>query len=178
MRQTRLWSDVSATLGGMGGRASSSLLAPLLGPPALADRVTWTVIIPGAPPSMNHSYRPVMLRKRTATGTPYSRIGMAKLSVVAAYQTDAVLLTRSARPSSWQPAGEWIRVRYRFFLRRPIDCDNAMKALNDALALAIGVDDKRFLPCVTSKSVSSKEKHPRVEVEISDEPISPSPLAT
>jgi len=127
---------------------------------------------------MNHSYKPVMLRKRSAAGASYTRIGMAKLSAVAAYQTDVMLLARSAKPSNWRPAGDWIRVRYRFFLRRSIDCDNAMKALNDALALAIGVDDKRFLPCVTSKSVQSKEPNPRVEVEISDEPTSPSLPAT
>lgn len=92
------------------------------------------------------------------------------MSAVADYQTGVVLLTRSAMPARWRPAGEWIRLRYRFFLKRSIDCDNAMKAMNDAIAQAIGVDDRRFLPCVTSKGVNPKEKDPRVEVEISDEP--------
>lgn len=130
----------------------------------------WTVVIPGQPPSVNHSYKPVMLRKRTATGEAYTRMGIAKLSSVTDYQTAVVQLTRTAMPSRWRPAGDWVRVTYRFFLKRSIDFDNAMKALNDAIALAIGVNDRRFLPCVISASIDPKESNPRVEVGIADEP--------
>lgn len=94
---------------------------------------------------------------------------MAKQKDVVVYQNDVVRLTRISRPSGWVASGGWIRVRYRFFLKRKIDCDNAIKALNDALALAIDVDDSLFLPCVTSKSINGKEKFPRVEVEIEEE---------
>jgi Holliday junction resolvase RusA-like endonuclease len=127
---------------------------------AMADSLTF--IIPGAPPSVNHSYRPVKVRNKTG-GTS---LRMAKADSVLAYQTLVAHLVRLARPPRWQLPEGYIRVRYAFYLRRDIDCDNAMKALNDAIAGALGVNDKRFLPCVTSKTVSPKED-PRVEVELS-----------
>jgi Holliday junction resolvase RusA-like endonuclease len=48
------------------------------------------------------------------------------------------------------------------------DADNLLKALNDAIAKALNVDDKVFLPCVRSKAVDGREKDPRVIVEIDD----------
>ncbi len=101
---------------------------------------------------------------------------MAKRDDVLAYQVTAGHLVRLARPKAWNPPEGYIRVTYEFFLKRDIDCDNAMKALNDAIASALGVNDKRFLPCVRSKSVDPKEQNIRVEVEIEDPPSeSPSP---
>jgi len=135
--------------------------------------MTWTVTIPGQPPSVNHSYKPVMIKKRGTDGNIVRRIGIAKQTAVADYQTAVVGIARVAKPSRWQPSGTWIRLRYRFFLRRSIDCDNALKALNDAIAIAIGVNDERFLPCVMSKSVSTLEPNPRVEIEISSVPDDP-----
>lgn len=123
-------------------------------------------MIPGQPPSVNHSYKPVMIQRYTASGQRYSRIGMAKQTAVLDYQTGVVRITQTSKPAGWRPVGEYIRITYAFFLKRSIDCDNAMKALNDALAMAIGVDDKWFLPCVVSKSVDGKERNPRVEVTI------------
>lgn len=142
----------------------------------------WRVTIPGQPPSLNHTYKPVIFPRKDSTGRQIfdasgrtiTRIGMTKKKDVADYQTGVVRLTRVSRPSGWQPSGEQIRVTYQFFLKRRIDCDNAMKALNDALAMAIGVDDDLFMPCVLSKQVDGKEKNPRVVVEIDDLTDSPS----
>jgi Holliday junction resolvase RusA-like endonuclease len=120
--------------------------------------------VPGVPPSVNHSYRPIKVRNKDGSFS----LRMAKNDVVLSYQVATAYLVRQARPSGWEPPEGYIRVRYQFFLRRSIDCDNAMKALNDAIAGALGVNDARFLPCVMSKSVNSKEPNPRVEVEIAD----------
>lgn len=136
----------------------------------------WKATVHGQPPSQNHSYRPVKLHKKDQFGRPMytpdgravTRIGMAKETNVAEYQTGAAWEVRATRPSGWQHGGGWIRISYCFWLLRRVDCDNAMKALNDAVALAIGVDDFFFLPCVTSKSVNSKEPDPRVELVIED----------
>lgn len=139
------------------------MLSALLGAPALAEeRVSFSVIIPGAPPSVNHSYRPIKVRNK-AGGVS---LRLAKTGDVLAYQTLVGHLVRLAQPPLWQAPEGYMRVTYKFYLKHNIDCDNAMKALNDAIAAAIGVNDSRFLPCVISKSVSSKEKEPRVEVQI------------
>jgi len=90
--------------------------------------------------------------------------GRAKESAVVAYQTGAVMQVRTAKPSHWRHGGGWIRISYSFRLSRAVDCDNAMKALNDAVALAIGVDDKFFLPCVTWKTIDKHERSPGVDL--------------
>jgi Holliday junction resolvase RusA-like endonuclease len=126
---------------------------------------TFTVTIEGQPPSVNHSYRPIKKPMRDSFGQPiYSeegrqvvRIGLAKNQKVTDYQQLVVWRTQAAKPSGWRHAGGWIHISYQFYLTRKMDCDNAMKALNDAMAMALGVDDFWFLPCVISKSVNSKE---------------------
>lgn len=141
-------------------------------------------MIPGQPPSINHSYRPVKIPKKdrygrtmwTPDGKPMMRIGLAKESGVEAYQTGAALVVRASMPSRWRHGGGWIRITYSFYLVRKVDCDNAMKALNDAVAKAIGVDDNWFLPCVISKQVNSKEPNPRIELTIDDQSDSGLPL--
>lgn len=120
--------------------------------------MTWSVTIPGAPPSVNHSYHPVKTRG--------GNLRFAKHQSVVDYQTSAMLLVRSACPTGWSPPPGYFRIHYSFYLRRDIDCDNAMKALNDAIAAALAIDDKRFLPCVKWKSASAMEPNPRVVVEI------------
>ena len=119
--------------------------------------MTWTVVIPGTPPSVNHSYRPVTIK---------GSLRIAKSKEALAYQVLVSYLVKTSRPRGWSPPDGNFRILYDFYLKRSIDCDNAMKALNDAIASAIGVNDARFLPCVKSKSVSSKEANPRVEVVI------------
>jgi hypothetical protein len=141
----------------------------------------FSVTIEGQPPSMNHSYRPIKKPMRDSFGQPILsaegrqvvRIGLAKKSSVTDYQQLVVWRTRAAKPSGWQHGGSWLRLTYKFYLSRKMDCDNAMKALNDAMATALGVDDFWFLPCVISKTVDHKQP-PRVEVTIEDEPEPPS----
>ena len=91
---------------------------------------------------------------------------IAKNKAVLEYQVLAAHFVRLARPSSWVPPAGYFPIHYSFYLRRDIDCDNAMKALNDAIAGALGINDSRFLPCVRSKNVNSKEPNPRVEVTV------------
>lgn len=92
---------------------------------------------------------------------------MAKAPGVERYQNDVALIVRTARPSSFRPLGQ-IRLRYKFYLRTRIDADNALKALNDAIARALEINDDRFLPCVEEKHVWKMEPEPRVEVVIED----------
>jgi Holliday junction resolvase RusA-like endonuclease len=118
---------------------------------------SFTFVVYGQPPSTNHLY--VRVRGRWDK--------MAKAPGVEQYQNDVVLITRSARPSSFRPLGQ-IRLRYKFYLRTRIDADNALKALNDAIAKALDINDDRFLPCVEEKHVWKTEKDPRVEITIED----------
>jgi Holliday junction resolvase RusA-like endonuclease len=126
---------------------------------------TWRVSIPGVPPSVNHMYQASI--HKTATG---SYRGVRKAEGVEAYQDGATMFVRTSMPSSWRKDlakhEGYIRIKYWFYLQRDIDCDNALKALNDAIAKALGVDDKRFLPYVVDKWVSKKNL-PRVELEFS-----------
>jgi Holliday junction resolvase RusA-like endonuclease len=121
--------------------------------------VSWRFTVPGQPPSVNHSYKIVRLRRRD--GTSYQRFG--KISKVADYQEMVAYMARAAQPMGWVPEG-LIRVRYWMYVSRDIDCDNVLKAINDGLKWGLGVDDKRFLPCVVEKH--TKEKEPRVEIEV------------
>lgn len=116
--------------------------------------VTWSVTIPGQPPSWNHLY----IRRRGTSG-------LAKAAGVETFQTNVVYLVRSARPSGWRPEG-FVRVNYRLFLKRDIDADNILKALNDAIARALGTDDRYFLPCVQSKQID--RLNPRIEIDIAN----------
>ena len=115
----------------------------------------WSFIIPGQPPSVNHMY----VLARTKAGRPYQ----AKAPGVEAYQIVVSALCRQARPSLWVPNIQ-IPVRYAFHVKRDIDCDNAMKAINDAIAIALEVNDRAFLPCVSEKT--TKNKDPYVQIWI------------
>jgi Holliday junction resolvase RusA-like endonuclease len=116
-------------------------------------------VIPEAPPSVNHTYKLVRVN---------GKMRKAKEESVLRFQAMTAMFTRLAKPKDWKPAGHPIRITYEFYLRFDIDCDNAMKALNDAIAQSIGVNDRRFLPCVVSKHVDRTELNPRVVVEIGD----------
>jgi Holliday junction resolvase RusA-like endonuclease len=124
----------------------------------------FTFTVPGAPPSVNHMYEQV--RRLSATGQSF---GVKKGDAVAEYQTFAGMCVRLSKPKGWLDSwteGTYIRVTYAFTLKRHADCDNLMKALNDAIAGALGVDDKWFLPSVLCKHVDSKSE-PSVVVAIS-----------
>jgi Holliday junction resolvase RusA-like endonuclease len=112
----------------------------------------FTVLIPGQPPSVNHSYA------RNRQGKVY------KVPGVESYQTAAALLVRLAKPTGWV-ATRRIEIEYRMWLDSPRrDASNALKALEDAIAAALGVNDSTFLPCVTLKEWDKLS--PRVEVTI------------
>lgn len=120
----------------------------------------WRVTLPGPPPSVNHSYKIVKVPRRGGGGL-VSRL--AKADGIEAYQAGVTLIVRAARPSGWKPAAP-LRLRYWFYLKRKVDCDNAMKALNDAVARALGVDDDSFLPCVVAKELGHKDPYVVVEI--------------
>lgn len=115
--------------------------------------MTFRFTVEGQPPSVNHLYEP-------------SRYGgKHKAPGVEAYQELAAHKTRLAKPKGWVP-GDQIRVYYDFYLNREADCDNLQKALNDAIAQALGVNDKSFLPCSRSKVSGVRRAEARVEVEL------------
>jgi Holliday junction resolvase RusA-like endonuclease len=143
--------------------------------PVLRSEETMAVMsfgftVPGSPPSVNHMYQQV--ERRSPTGNYRS---VKKADAVADYQGLAAMVVRLARPKNWlnnYTEGEYIRVCYRFTLTRHADCDNLMKALNDSIAGALQVDDKWFLPCVTSKTVNAKAEA-QVEVTIGPDEAHP-----
>lgn len=122
--------------------------------------------LPGPPPTINHTYKIVTVPKKGGEGV-VRRLG--KVEGVEHYQAGVTMIARSARPSGWQPAAK-IRLRYWFHLQREIDCDNALKAINDAIAFAIRPDaspvmrDRGFMPCV--QDIQLDEKNPYVIVEV------------
>lgn len=121
---------------------------------------SWRFSLDGQPPSVNHSYQLIRLRRKD--GSSYQRLG--KLAKVANYQEYVRLVALQARPKAWEPTEPMIRIRYWMHVQRDIDCDNVLKAINDGLKWALDIDDRRFLPCVVEKT--TKNKNPRVEVEI------------
>ena len=138
-----------------------------------APGLTWCVSVPGVPPSVNHMYLPRVTM--TATGSYRS---LRKADGVEEYQAIAAMFVKTTMPKAWRQALEkhtgYICIRYWFHLKRDIDCDNALKALNDAVAKAIGVNDKRFLPHVVDKYVG-KNEDPRVDLEFSFHERQPQP---
>lgn len=120
----------------------------------------WSVTVPGNPPSTNHAYHIVQIRR--SGGVPFRTL--AKTDEAVTYQKYARLIVAAAKPSGWEP-GPQIRLRYRLYLSGRQDADNSLKFLNDAIARAIGVNDWRFLPAVESKELV-KPSEARVEIEI------------
>ncbi len=117
----------------------------------------WGVIVPGQPWSGNHAYA------RNKGGW-----GVHKKPEVEAYQTHVTLLVREARPAHWRPEGQII-VEYDFFLARDIDCTNAIKVIEDAIATALRPEDRfydrRFLPRAMVKEVGVKDPYIRLMLE-------------
>ncbi len=133
--------------------------------------MTWRFTVQGQPPSVNHLYKVGVGEVKDrfgqtvygADGNPKKFRRMVKTEGVEIYQEGVGWVVKAARPSDWVP-GPRIRIRYWFHLKRDIDCDNALKALNDAIARALGVNDRAFLPCVVDKTTGNAK--PFVEVEI------------
>ena len=123
--------------------------------------MSWTVTIPGQPPSGNHANK---------IGRGYRRGGIAypkivKTSEAEAYMRGAAMLVRVARPSRWRWDGGQIVCEYRFFLAYEADCTNLIKVVEDSIFPALGIDDTFALPRAMSKEIV-KVSEARVEVTI------------
>lgn len=119
----------------------------------------WSFTLWGAPLSVNHIYEPA--RKYDRRGRGYT--GRKLTDIAEQYRNDARLVIGSARPSHWSPQGQ-IRILWDLYLARDMDCDNAMKLVHDAIQLATGVNDARFLPCVMTKTVGVPQREARAVI--------------
>lgn len=128
--------------------------------------MSWSVTIPGDPPSGNHANK--IGRGFRRGGVSFPKI--VKTAEAEAYQQGAALLVRTAKPSGWTGGGAQIRLTYRAFLSRDIDCDNISKVVGDAIKGAINIDDSFFLICFASKVID--KANPRIEVTLEAEEIS------
>jgi len=81
------------------------------------------------------------------------------------YQSQLTMLARNAKPSDFKPMGQII-VAYEMILDRNLDADNVMKVVHDALAIALEVNDKLFLPLVWMKTSGSA--HPFLAIHVYD----------
>lgn len=114
--------------------------------------MSWQVRIPGQPPSVNHMYERGYRKIRKSPGAE-------------AYQAAATLIVRTSRPSGWTYESGFVRLVYDLHLKRDIDCDNILKALNDAIAVGLGMNDRYFLPCVRSKEIGVQNPYVDITVE-------------
>jgi hypothetical protein len=125
--------------------------------------MSWTVTLPGQPPSANHMY------ERQRGGQQ-----LRKKPGIEAYQADVTRFVRLAKPSGWKP-GLVVIVSFWFVLGRDVDCTNAIKIIEDGIAEALcpGIEpptccrsfDRRFLPRAMGKSIGTKVPFVRVEIE-------------
>lgn len=123
--------------------------------------MSWSVSIPGQPPSGNHAYK---------IGKGYRRGGISypkiiKTAEAEAYQAGVALLTRTARPSAWRWDGGYVVVEYRFFLFDDADCTNLIKVIEDGVFPALDINDTWALPRAMSKELVPRNLA-RVEVTI------------
>jgi hypothetical protein len=123
--------------------------------------VSWTVTIPGNPPSGNHANK--IGRGFRRGGIAYPKI--VKTPKAEAYQHAAALIVRTAKPSDWHWDGGQIVVEYRFYLTRDADCTNLIKVVEDAVFPALGINDTYALPRAMSKELVTRNLA-RVEVTI------------
>ena len=123
--------------------------------------MSWTVTIPGQPVSGNHANK--IGRGYRAGGIAYPKI--VKTDEAAAYQAEAGLLVKVARPSNWKWDGRQLVVEYRMYLNYDADCTNIIKVLEDAIFPALGINDKYALPRAMSKELVPRQLA-RVEVTI------------
>ena len=123
---------------------------------------TFRFQIPTQPPSVNHMYK--IVNGYGKGGRTYKTL--AKDPDVVQYQLVAANIAKFAAPPRWRPP-RYIRIKFWFHLADDADCDNLLKALNDAFASAWKINDTWFLPCVQEKTYGNK--NPYVEVEVDDE---------
>jgi Holliday junction resolvase RusA-like endonuclease len=138
------------------------------------DERKWIIKIPGQPPTVNHMYKEATHQAKDKLGNPvYWPNGKPKMfrtkvkgDGVQAYQDSVTWYTKAAVPSKWEPS-ERVRLRYWMHLKRDIDADNLKKAINDAIAHGLRIDDRIFL--TTDEAKWTGEKDPFVLVEVENE---------
>src|SRR5512141_1642644 len=118
-----------------------------------APTLAWEFVVPGQPPSVNHMY----VRVRGQWNK------QAKAPGIEQYQQGVALICRAARPSGWKATNR-VRISFGFDLKRDADCDNLLKVILDAVATALGCNDRIFLPCVLWKT--SGNANPSTTVQI------------
>jgi Holliday junction resolvase RusA-like endonuclease len=120
--------------------------------------------------SWNHAYKRVTYRQRQPDGSMKTFNRMGKADGVDTYQEAIILIAKAARPSGWEhPKDTPIRIRYWFYTNPRIDTDNMKKLVNDALAKAIGINDKWFLTCDVV-NIKTRDGLQRIEVQIDTDP--------
>lgn len=122
---------------------------------------SFSFTVPGQPVSWNAAYQ---VRRYKLPNGEWQR-GIRKTKEAEAYQDGVRMIARVARPSSFMVSKtQQLIVAYEFFLKKDIDCDNLLKLMNDALAEAINVNDRVFLPVVMSKSTGLPNPYTRITV--------------
>lgn len=137
----------------------------------------WGVTIPGSPVSWDAAYRTGRMPVIRGKGIPVLDENGAQRYIhrpiltdeARRWRDDCQLLMQAACPSRFKPVGR-LRVRWKFYLTRIIDSDNLVKLPSDALAKAIGYDDKFFNHCVEDVILVEDPREARVEVIIDTDP--------
>lgn len=120
--------------------------------------------------SWNRSYRQRVVTVRdkfgvpvhTAKGKPVTRGGIYKTEDAKAWQDGVRLIARTMKPSGFKPTE--VILTYEFVLARDIDCDNVKKMANDAIAEALGLNDRYFYTADMTKVTGSKDPYMVVTV--------------
>lgn len=140
--------------------------------------------IPGQPPSVNRMYD----NAYAFNGEGGRYMGRKKVLEVETYQLVAMNACQRAKPALWAPREAYdpklgrgmIVIELYFHLARDMDCDNAQKAILDAIKYGLGVephtsrrghpsmlpiyDDRRFLGRAMWKQTGCKEPHVYVRI--------------
>jgi Holliday junction resolvase RusA-like endonuclease len=111
--------------------------------------MSWSVTVPGNPPSVNDTYAIVYQGVRCpACGRGQPRLG--KKAHVETWQDSVAWLVKSARPKGWEPARR-TRISIEWWTYRAgRDADGPLKACLDGIKVGLGCDDKGFMPTITS----------------------------
>lgn len=123
--------------------------------------MSWTVVIPGQPPSGNHAY--TIGRGFRRGGISYPKI--IKTDEAKAYQQGVAYIVRTGKPRDWHWNDRYVVCEYRFYLWDQADCTNMIKILEDGIFPALGINDSWALPRAMSVQMVPKAEA-RVEVTI------------
>lgn len=115
------------------------------------------IVIRGRPETWNHAYR----RSRTTGRPSLTEDARAWKKTVWACALD------SFNRGTWKPTGARIGVHIWLHLSTEMDADNSLKLTLDAVAEAIKVNDRVFLPRVMKKHVGVADE--RIELYLTNE---------